>query len=146
MGLLKAVRSYSADRNVPFSAFARMCIMRRIYSAVRSAAAAKHEPLNHSESIAEHPLLGETSDAASAASQRASDPVTLVIGMEEQREQQQQLSRLLSAFEARVLTLYLEGRSYEEMSSELGRPVKAVDNAIQRIRRKAATIFPGERR
>lgn len=142
LGFLKAVRAFSSERGTPFEAFARMCITRRIYSAVRAATAAKHEPLNHSESIAEPPLFDENSETAHAAS----DPVSLVIGMEEDREMQQKLSSLLSAFEAKVLTLYLSGCSYEEMAAEVGKSVKSVDNAIQRIRRKAAAIFPGEHR
>lgn len=142
LGLLNAVRAYNSDRGVPFEAFARMCITRRIYSAVKSASAAKHEPLNHSESIAKTPLFDDNSDTAHAAT----DPAWLVIGREEHREIQQRLMSLLSAFEARVLALYLNGCSYEEMAAEVGKPVKSVDNAIQRIRRKAATLFPGEYR
>ena len=141
LGLLKAVRSFSSERGVPFEAFARMCIMRRIYSAVSAASAAKHEPLNHSESIAKTPLFDENTETAHAAA----DPAYLVIGAEEHRERLQKLMSLLSAFEARVLALYLDGCSYEEMAAEVGKPVKSVDNAIQRIRRKAAT-FLGEHR
>ena len=141
LGLLKAVRAYEPERNVPFEAFARMCITRRVYSAVSAASAVKHEPLNHSENIAKTPLFDENTETAHAAA----DPAYLVIGAEEHRERQQKLMSLLSAFEARVLALYLDGCSYEEMAAEVGKPVKSVDNAIQRIRRKAAT-FLGEHR
>lgn len=142
LGFLKAVRAYEKARNVPFEAFARMCITRRVYSAVTAASAAKHEPLNHSESIAKTPLFDENSKAVHAAA----DPVNVVIDMEEQRERQQKLESLLSAFESRVLALYLDGCSYEEMAVEVGKTVKSVDNAIQRIRRKAAALFPDEHR
>ncbi len=141
LGLLKAVRAFLPERSVPFEAFARMCIMRRIYSAVSAASAAKHEPLNHSENIAQTPLFDENTETAHAVA----DPAYLVIGAEEHRERQQKLTSLLSAFEARVLALYLDGCSYEEMAAEVGKPVKSVDNAIQRIRRKAATLL-GEHR
>ncbi|MCD8356121.1 MAG: sigma-70 family RNA polymerase sigma factor [Clostridia bacterium] len=142
LGLLKAVRAYEVGRNVPFEAFARMCITRRVYSAVSAASAAKHEPLNHSESIAKTPLFDENSKAVHVVS----DPVNLVIDMEEYRERHQKLEASLSAFESRVLALYLDGCSYEEMAAEVGKPVKSVDNAIQRIRRKAAALFPDEYR
>ena len=142
LGLLKAVRAYAPERNVPFEAFARMCITRRVYSAVSAASAAKHEPLNHSESIAKTPLFDENSKAVHAVS----DPVNVVIDMEEYRERQQRLQALLSAFESRVLALYLDGCSYEEMAAEVGKSVKSVDNAIQRIRRKAAALFPDDHR
>lgn len=142
LGLLKAVRAYAHDRNVPFEAFARMCIARRIYSAINAASAAKHEPLNHSESMAQNPLL----ERQAKVMHTASDPVNVVIDMEQYREKQEKLQELLSAFESRVLALYLEGCSYEEMAIEVGKPVKSVDNAIQRIRRKAAALFRDNRR
>ena len=142
LGLLHAIRAFDAERGVPFEAFARMCIVRRIYSAVKAASAAKHEPLNRSENIAKAPLFDEHTDTVHAAA----DPLWLVIGKEEHRELQQKLHDLLSAFESRVLALYLNGCSYEEMAAEVGKPVKSVDNAIQRIRRKAATLFPDEHR
>lgn len=142
LGLLKAVRAYEPERNVPFEAFARMCITRRVYSAVSAASAVKHEPLNHSENIAKTPLFDENSKAVHAVS----DPVNVVIDMEEYRERQQRLQASLSAFESRVLALYLDGCSYEEMAAEVGKPVKSVDNAIQRIRRKAAALFPDDHR
>lgn len=142
LGLLKAVRAYEAERGVPFEAFARMCVTRRVYSAVSAAAADKHEPLNRSEDLAKTPLFDEHSKAVHSAA----DPVNLVIDREEHRERQEKLKDSLSAFEARVLALYLEGSSYEEMASEMGKSVKSVDNAIQRIRRKAAALFPEEHR
>ena len=52
------------------------------------------------------------------------------------------LYSLLSEFEAQVLTLFLDGLSYEEMSETLRKPIKSVDNAIQRIKRKSAAIKP----
>lgn len=141
LGLLKAVRAYAPERNVPFEAFARMCITRRIYSAVSAASAAKHEPLNHSENMAENPLFEQHAKAMHTAS----DPVNVVINREEDRERQQKLQALLSPFESRVLALYLDGCSYEEMATEVEKSIKSVDNAIQRIRRKAAALFPDNR-
>lgn len=138
LGLLKAVRAYSPQHNVPFAAFARTCILRRIYSVVSAAASPRHEPLNHSERIEGNPLLGEGGKAET----EVADPMTMIIGMEERQELRERLEALLSPFESKVLQLYLDGRSYDEMESELNRPTKAVYNAIQRIRRKAATLFP----
>ncbi len=142
LGLLKAVRAFSPERGTPFEAFARMCITRRIFTAVTAASAVKHEPLNHSENIAKIPLFDEASDPVD----HETDPAWLVIGQEEQMEKQQRLMSSLSAFESKVLALYLDGCSYEEMAQEVGKPLKSVDNAIQRIRRKAAALFPGEHR
>ena len=71
-----------------------------------------------------------------------SDPESLVIGNEERAELMKRLYSLLSEFEAKVLTLFLDGLSYQEMSEQLQKPVKSVDNAIQRIKRKSAAIKP----
>ena len=138
-GLLKAIRDYSPQRGVPFEAFARLCVSRRIFSALKAARTSKHEPLNNSVSILQ-PLFGDNAIASSPGN-TDSDPEFAVIRREEYEELVHKLSGLLSAFEAKVLDLYLAGYSYEEMSEILGKEVKSVDNAIQRIRRKAAHYF-----
>lgn len=139
IGLLSAVQSFDINRNVPFAAYARLCITRKIFSAVRAASAQKHELLNRSISI-EKPLFDDNAEPRPQVTEPTSDPESLVIGMEEQKERLEQLLGLLSVFEAKVLKLFLDGLSYEEMARFLGKPLKSVDNAIQRIRRKSATI------
>ena len=141
MGLLKAIRAFDGTRSVPFEAFARICIKRTLYSAVSAASAQQREVLSHSELFAKIPLFDEN-----LASVSANDPVSLLIGKEEYREMQRKLWASLSAFESRVLTLYLGGCSYKEIAAEVGRPVKSVDNAVQRIRRKASALHLDERR
>ncbi|MCB6366909.1 sigma-70 family RNA polymerase sigma factor [Intestinibacillus massiliensis] len=141
VGLLRAIREYDASKSVPFEAFARLCITRRLYSAVRAAASHKHEMLNHSISI-EKPLFDDNAEPRPQVAEPISDPESLVIGMEEHRERLKQLLGSLSIFEAKVLRLYLDGYSYEEMAGRLDKPIKSVDNAIQRIRRKSAAINP----
>lgn len=144
LGLLKAVRSFDSSKGVPFEAFANMCVTRQIFSAVKTAASARHSPLNQSTSICE-PLFDDNADVVSTSSVPISDPMLVVIGMEEHRELLSQLSCLLSVFEAKVLELYLSGNSYDEMSVILKKPTKSVDNAIQRIRRKSAQYFSSRR-
>lgn len=141
IGLLAAVHHYNPRRDIPFEAYARLCITRKIYSAVRTAAALKHVPLNASVSI-EKPLFEDNVESRPQVNDPTSDPESLVIGMEEQKERIERLLGLLSVFEAKVLKLFLKGLSYEEMAQTLGKPLKSVDNAIQRIRRKSAAINP----
>ncbi len=141
LGLLKAIRSFDPERGGSFYAFARTCVLSRIYSAIRSAAASKHGPLNQAESISEKSLVEETFDVPAALS--AEDPVQLIISQEESQQRWEALSECLSPFENNVLKLFLKGLSYPDMAEELGKPVKSVDNAIQRIRRKAAPILHG---
>ena len=135
LGLLNAVREYDESKGTPFGAFARLCITRKIYSAVKAAASLKHDPLNQSMSID----LAESRTRVTAPN---GDPESLVIGNEEREERKKKLYSLLSEFEAQVLTLFLDGLSYEEMSEALHKPIKSVDNAVQRIKRKSAAIKP----
>ncbi len=139
LGLMQAMRDYDETTGVPFSAYARICVTRKVYSAVRSALAHKHEPLNNSVSF-DRPLFEDLVEPRDPVAGAAHDPESLVIGNEERKELVSRLYKLLSEFEAKVLSLYLEGYSYEMMSQKLGKPVKSVDNAIQRIKRKSATL------
>ena len=141
LGLMQAIREYDGKRGVSFGAFARVCVTRRIFSAVRTAAALKHEPLNQSVSI-DRPLFEDLAESHTRATAPIGDPESLVIGNEEREELVRRLYALLSEFEAKVLTLFLDGLSYEEMAEALKKPIKSVDNAIQRIKRKSASITP----
>ena len=141
LGLMKAIREFDSTKGVPFSVFARLCIQRKIYSATRSASALKHQPLNQSMSL-DRPLFEDLAESHTRVTAPIGDPESLVIGNEEREERTRQLYSLLSEFEANVLTLFLDGLSYEEMAETLGKPVKSVENAIQRIKRKSAKINP----
>lgn len=141
LGLIKAVREFDGRKGSPFGAFARLCVMRKIFSAVRAAAARKHDPLNQSMSF-DRPLFEDLAESHTRVTAPVSDPESLVIGNEEREEMIRRLYSLLSEFEAMVLTLFLDGLSYGEMSKALHKPIKSVDNAIQRIKRKSAAIKP----
>lgn len=141
LGLIKAVREFDGRKGSPFGAFARLCVMRKIFSAVRKAAARKHDPLNQSMSF-DRPLFEDLAESHTRVTAPVSDPESLVIGNEEREEMIRRLYSLLSEFEAKVLTLFLDGLSYGEMSKALHKPIKSVDNAIQRIKRKSAAIKP----
>ncbi|MDO5142855.1 MAG: sigma-70 family RNA polymerase sigma factor, partial [Eubacteriales bacterium] len=141
LGLLKAIREFDGRRGASFGTFARLCITHRVYSVVRAAASCKHEPLNRSMSI-DRPLPEDLAAAQTQLVASTGDPESLVIGNEEREELVRRLYALLSEFEAKVLSLFLDGLSYEEMAATLHRPVKSVDNAIQRIKRKSAAIKP----
>jgi len=131
LGFLSAVRNFTPDRG-SFQCFAEICIMHRVYSAIRSAHGKKHTVLTQAVSI-EH--LEEINSYFLSAKQ-SDDPEFLFISREEQTQTRLAIRKLLSGFENRVLSLYLKGLSYQEMAKSLNRPVKSVDNCVQRIRRK----------
>ena len=130
-GLLKAIREFDCARDASFRTFAEVCIRNRIRSAVTAAARDKHAPLNNSVSM-EQPVTCKGSGC---------DPEELFISREEEAERLAALNRALSPLEQRILSLYLRGFSYREISGQVGRGEKSVDNAVQRIRRKVAHHF-----
>ena len=130
-GLLKAIREYENDRDASFRTFAEVCMRNRIRSAVTAAARDKHLPLNHSIPMEDQPLLEK----------EQLDPEELFISREEEEERFTTIRSKLSPLEQRILSLYLHGFSYREIGEQIGRSDKSVDNAVQRIRRKAADQF-----
>ena len=137
LGLLYAIRSFDPDKERSFGSYARLCVERRLISAWRAASSQKHDPLNDAISLDKSPL----EDRIEADQTLEVDPESLLIHQEEQRESHERLRELLSFFEAQVLSLYLDGLSYEEIADCLHKPEKSVDNAIQRVRRKTAKLL-----
>ena len=137
LGLLSAIRHYNPAKDVKFKTFAEFCIRRRLYSAIKSASRYKHIPLNDYVSL-ESPELDETITQGLFFLR---DPEEFVIARERVSEISDCLNGSLSSFESKVLGLYLEGLSYDEMAQRVGKPAKSVDNAIQRIRKKLAHLF-----
>lgn len=132
IGLLGAIRSYNPARETDFPAYASVCIRRRMISAVRAANAEKNSPLNDSVPL-------DTQDSAPSTE----EPEAAYLGKEGREDLLSRLRSQLSPFERQVLPLYLEGYSGREIARLLERPAKSADNAIQRIRAKAAKTFPG---
>jgi len=140
VGLYKAVRDYRTDRESSFRNFAELCITRQIITAVKTATRNKHSPLNGYVSFASSPA-GAAGDGDPTLDEvipgpEARDPVIQAISSEELRCLVDCLSTALSELESRVLSLYLDGYSYEAIGERLGCDTKTVDNALQRVKRK----------
>jgi len=139
VGLYKAVRDYRTDRESSFRNFAELCITRQIITAVKTATRNKHTPLNQYVSFSATPASasdGEPTLDEVIPGPSVDDPVSQVISSEELRALVGCLSTALSDLESRVLSLYLDGRSYEEIAGLLDCDAKTVDNALQRVKRK----------
>ncbi len=141
IGLLAAIREYDSEKGASFRTYAQACIHNRIRSAVRSAQRLKNAPLNDGVPL-DDVLSDESQSLGTHYFQRS--PEEQVLARETEKEFITAYSRCLSKLESQILRLYLEGLSYEEMSAASGRDVKAVDNAVQRIRRKLAKLTSGE--
>ena len=142
IGLWYAVREFRPEKDVSFHHFAEVCIRRRIFSAIRSASRGKHTPLNHRVSL-EDAFGGQErhSAAPDLFDPSSRSPEELVLAKERSDEFFASFSRCLSPFEQRVLHLFLDGFSYQDIAAQCGKDVKSVDNAVQRVRRKLARNF-----
>ncbi|MGI6264738.1 MAG: sigma-70 family RNA polymerase sigma factor [Acutalibacteraceae bacterium] len=128
LGLLSAARHYQSDE-VPFSSYAFICVRRRMLSAIARNARRPDRLLADDEWEREMEALG-------AASPGEDDPALQLARRETEEQLYSRLRSLLSEREYEVLVMYLDAYSYEETAARLGIPVKAVDNALQRARRK----------
>lgn len=138
IGLYKAIRDYKGDKLSSFRAFAELCITRQIITAIKTATRQKHIPLNSYVSL-NKPIFDEESDRTLMdiiSEESISDPEILMINREEFLGIENKMGEILSSLEWEVLTLYLEGKSYQEIAVELKRHVKSIDNALQRVKRK----------
>lgn len=138
IGLYKSIRDFRGDKQSSFKAFAELCITRQIITAIKTATRQKHIPLNSYISL-DKPIYDEDSDRTLLdviCGSQICDPEQLIINKEEFVGLEDKMSEILSDLERKVLMLYLDGRSYQEISVDLKRHVKSIDNALQRVKRK----------
>ncbi|MEK0317551.1 RNA polymerase sporulation sigma factor SigH [Cohnella sp. 56] len=138
IGLYKSIRDFKGDKLASFKAFAELCITRQIITAIKTATRQKHIPLNSYVSL-DKPIYDEDSDRTLLdviCGSRVCDPEEMIINQEEFCGLEDKMSEILSDLERKVLMLYLDGRSYQEIAVDLDRHVKSIDNALQRVKRK----------
>ena len=137
IGIYKAARDFVPSHNVSFGAFAELCVTRQVITAVKSAARRKHQALNRYVSFS-----GSTTDESDESMESRlglislCDPADEVTARDSQERLLASMAGVLSDLETDVLDLYTQGRTYAEICEMLGRHAKAIDNAVQRIRRK----------
>ena len=125
IGLFKAIRGFRLSEETSFRTFAELCIGRQMYTAEKASRRKKHAPLNTYVSLDEEPQVFS-----------GTDPESLVIDQENLESRYDQIHRRLTNMEKLVLELYLEGKSYGQIASAIGKSEKAVDNTIQRLKKK----------
>lgn len=144
IGLFKAARDYDPQYGASFKTFANICITRQMLTAIKGATRYKHQPLNSYISL--NRSVFEEDDGGRPlleilATDNDSDPESIYLRNEWMASLSQEVPRVLSKLELRVLLYYLRGLSYETIAQRIGRPVKTVDNAIQRMKRKMELYF-----
>src|SRR5205085_5667339 len=143
IGLCKAVRDFRADKETSFRSFAELCVTRQIITAIKTATRFKHAPLNTYVSFSQTPA-GQDPDSDctlgdALPGSHVHDPAVAVISTDELKSLVFCLGTGLSPLEADALRMYLEGSSYDEMAEVLECDTKAIDNALQRVKRKIVT-------
>lgn len=133
MGLLNAAKRFDPSQGSSFGSFAALCIHRRLASAV-----AKQS--RHGREISLSQMSPQEEEAfskvASLDGDIANSPENLVIRQEDSAAWQKKLDSLLSPKEQKIVQLYLEDLSYQDIAQRLNTTVKAVDNGLQRVKRK----------
>ncbi len=137
IGLFKAVRDYRADKDSSFFHFADLCISRQMYTAVEASQRKKHMPLN-----SYIPLYSDSDDKemvnleAAISAVDELDPESILINKENLKTFQKKVADSLSKMEQEVLTYYLQGFDYIQIAEVMGKEPKAIDNALQRLKKK----------
>ncbi len=139
IGLFKAIKSFDLDKNNSFKTFANLCIERQLITAIKSSNRQKHIPLNSSFSlnISAYDENDDTTVMDILDTKLVEDPLDTITKREYMDFIEKRIDKNLSNFEKQVLNRYIQGESYVDIATKLNSPVKSIDNAIQRIRKKA---------
>lgn len=140
IGLYKAIRGFDHCKQNTFKTFANLCIERQLITAIKSSNRQKHMPLNSYLSLNTSAYDNDedgTELIETFEVDTIEDPLETIMKKESFDEIQKTMHKSLSKFEEQVLDRYIQGESYEIIAKRLDTPVKSVDNAIQRIRKKA---------
>lgn len=140
IGLFKAIKSFDQSKDISFKTFANLCIERQLITAIKTSNRQKHMPLNSYLSL--NTAAYDNDDDSDELidkfdSKTIEDPLDTIMKKEYINEVENAIDKTLSKFEKQVLNRYIQGESYIIIAQKLNAPVKSVDNAIQRIRKKA---------
>ena len=145
IGLFKAIRDYQPEKENFFYGFANLCVERQLYNAVKGANRLKNSPLNTYVSL-DVPVggtgTGETGQTLGETLEKdgISNPEDIMIDRERVGKIEAYIQNQLSRFEQKVVNLYIEGLSYQQIAGQLERTPKSIDNALQRIKKKLGEL------
>ena len=141
IGLYKAIKNYDTEKQNTFKTFANMCIERQLITAIKTSNRQKHIPLNSCVSLNVSAYTNEDDNNIQLIEiyddKTVEDPLDTMMKKEYYKEIQNALDNSLSDFERKVLDRFIKGESYETIARKVDAPVKSVDNAIQKKKKKA---------
>lgn len=135
IGLYKAIRDYRPDHNAGFSSFAELCITRQILTAISASRRQKHQPLNSYISLNRRDSEDERA-LLDTIEQPGGDPAESLITRERAETVRSLIGTRLTPLERRVTELFLKGMTYREIAEAVPCPLKSVDNALSRVKKK----------
>ena len=146
IGLYKSIQSFNLDKNNSFRTFANLCIERQLITAIKTSNRQKHIPLNTSFSLntSAYDNDDDTEVLGVLETNVVEDPLDTITKREYFEFIENKIDENLSSFEKQVLNRYIQGESYIDIANKLNSPVKSIDNAIQRIRKKAIKYLGNE--
>jgi len=139
IGLYKAIQNYDSEKDNTFKTFANLCIERQLITAIKTSNRQKHMPLNSYLSLNMSAYDDSDTDTVMDIfdSNMVEDPLDTITKKEYYFAIENAIDKSLSSFEKKVLNRFAQGESYNQIAENLNTPVKSIDNAIQRIRKKA---------
>ena len=141
IGLYKAIKNFDTKKQNSFKTFANLCIERQLITAIKTSNRQKHMPLNSYLSLNMAAYDNNEDDSVELMdtfnSNTIEDPLETIMKKEYYEQIHNNIEKSLSKFEKQVLDRFMKGESYNVIAKRLDSPVKSVDNAIQRIRKKA---------
>lgn len=145
IGLYKAIRDFDPEKMVSFRHFAELCVNRQMYSAIKGSNTQKNLPLNNYISIdsmvSEDGREGTVEKLMGTGFEKINNPEQLVLDKERADVIECTLVGHLSNMEREVLFYYLKDYNYNQIAAAVGKEVKAVDNALQRIKKKLTQVL-----
>lgn len=131
IGLLAAIKSYDKSKGAAFKTYASVCIDNSIQTSLRKFSRQKDIPQQNIVEYQEEEISQQGVSLSAEEIFIAKESVSLLTNV---------LRKNLSDLENEVLRLHIVGCSYNEIAKRLCKTPKAVDNAIQRIRKKLTRI------
>ena len=144
IGLYKAIKGYDKKKNASFKTFATMCIKHQIQSAIKVANAKKNSPLSNSVSLQSFSENSDDDDFLPANLIFQVSPDEKIINKERYKNLLEEIRKMLSEKEMKVLRLYLKGETYKEIGKILKMPYKSIDNSLSRIKTKLRSLIKND--
>ena len=141
IALYKAIRTYDESYESSFASYATLCIEHKLYNVIKGANRQKNIPLNTYVSLYSPTNTDENTNSRETLADtlqptELTNPEDIIIDKENVMDIESTIKKRLSKLEQQVVTLYIDGNSYQQIAAILGKTPKSIDNALQRIKNK----------